>query len=155
VYVGPDAWLIVPDLAPGSGPVLTIGNGCRIGRRCMLAAMNCVRLEADVLLGPGVLITDHSHEFSDIEQPIHAQGLTSTGTVIMERNTWLGQGAVVVCPSGTLVVGRNSVIGANSVVTRSVPPYSVVVGSPARVIKRFDPEAGKWVSVQNEPARAL
>ena len=154
VYIGPDAWLNVPDVSPGTEPVLTLGNGCRIGRRCMIAATNCVRLEEDVLLAPSVLITDHSHEFSDIEVPIHVQGLTSSGTVILERNTWLGHGVVIVCPSGTLVVGRNCVVGANSVVTRSIPPYSVVVGNPARVIKRFDLEAGKWVSVKDAPVRA-
>lgn len=145
VYIAPETWLNVPE--PGPGAAITLEDGCKIGRRCMISARNSVRLEADVMLGPGVLITDHSHEFSNPEQPIHAQGLTAGGTVVVERNAWLGFGACIVCTSGTLVVGRNSVVGANSVVTRSVPPYSVVAGNPAKIIRRYDPESQKWTAV--------
>lgn len=111
----------------------------------MISAKNCVYLEEDVMLGPSVLITDHSHEFSAVDLPIHAQGLTAGGKVRVERNCWLGHGAAIVCTSGELVVGRNSVIGASSVVTRSIPPFSVVVGNPARILKRYDSRSRKWV----------
>ena len=77
--------------------------------------------------------------------PIYRQGLTAGGKVRIERNCWLSFGSAVICTSGELVLGRNSVVGANAVVTRSVPPYSVVVGNPARIIRRFDPETRKWV----------
>lgn len=97
------------------------------------------------MLGPSVLITDHSHGFSDVTVPIHAQGLTAGGTVRIERNCWLGHGAAVVCTSGDLVVGRNSVVGANSVVTRSVPAFSIVAGNPAKIVKQYDPTADEWV----------
>jgi abequosyltransferase len=145
VYMAPEAWLNIPEYLTNAPPALVIGNGCRIGRRCMLSAKNLIELEEDVLFGPSVLITDHSHEFSDIEMPIHAQGLTAGGTVRIERNCWLGHGAAIIGGAGELVVGRNSVVGANSVVTRSIPPYSVVVGSPAKILKRYDPDSQKWV----------
>jgi len=148
VYMAPETWLNVPEAGAGRGSAIVLENGCSIGRRCMISARNRVHLEQDVLLGPAVLITDHSHEFSDIEQPIQAQGLTAGGSVVVERNSWLGYGAAIVCTSGTLVVGRNSVVGANSVVTRSVPPYSVVAGNPAKVVRRYDLETGKWVAPQ-------
>jgi acetyltransferase-like isoleucine patch superfamily enzyme len=145
VYIGQDAWLNVPWGVAGAAPVIVIGNGCKIGRRCMLSAKNLIQLEEDVLFGPSVLITDHSHGFSDIDAPIHMQALTSGGTLRIERNCWLSYGAAVICTSGELVIGRNSVIGANAVVTRSVPPYSVVAGNPARVVRRFDSETRKWI----------
>jgi abequosyltransferase len=154
VFMGAYARLNVTDVAAGGPPVIRLDSGCKIGRGCLISAKNLVQLEEDVLLGPNVLITDHSHEFSDVEVPIHAQGINAGGTVILERNSWLGQGAVIVCTSGTLVVGRNCVVGANSVVTRSVPPFSVVAGNPAKVIKRFDPEAGKWVGVSDALTKA-
>jgi acetyltransferase-like isoleucine patch superfamily enzyme len=145
VYVAPGTWLNIPEPAVDAPAAIIIENGCRIGRRCMISAKNRVHLEPDVMLGPSVLITDHSHEFSNPDIPIHAQGLTVGGTVLIERNCWLGHGAAVICSSGSLSVGRNSIIGANSVVTRSVPPFSIVSGNPAKVIRRYDPGSGEWV----------
>lgn len=150
VYIAPHTWLNIPEPSADAPPALILGNGCKIGRRCMFSAKNLVHLEEDVLLGPAVLITDHSHRFSNLEMPIHAQGLSTGGRVRIERNCWLGHGAVIVCTSGELVVGRNSVIGANTVLTGSVPPFSVVAGNPGRMIKRYDPASAKWVK-EEEP----
>ena len=149
VYLAHHVWLNVPMVTPGAPPAISIGNGCRIGRRCMFTAINSVRLEDNVLVGPGVLIADHGHEFSDIDTPILAQGVTPGGTVLVEKNAWLGYSAKIVCSSGNLVIGRNSVVAANAMVTRSVPPFCVVAGNPATIIKRYDPESGKWVVPQD------
>ena len=148
VYIAPQTWLNIPEPAIDALPAIILENGCKIGRRCMISAKNRVHLEEDVMLGPSVLITDHSHEFHDPETAIHAQGLTAGGTVVIGRNCWLGHGAAVISTSGPLLVGRNSIIGANSVVTSSVPPCSIVAGNPARVVKQYDPESGKWSKVQ-------
>ena len=145
VYIAAQTWLNIPEPALGAPPAIIVGNGCRIGRRCMISAKTRVQLGEDVLLGPSVLITDHSHEFSNPNMPIHMQGLTAGGSVYIEKNCWLGHGSVVVGASGDVIIGQNSVIGANSVVTQSVPQFSVVVGSPARVIRHFDPASGNWV----------
>jgi lipopolysaccharide O-acetyltransferase len=51
---------------------------------------------------------------------------------------------VIACSRGDLSVGRNSIIGANSVVTKSIPSFSVVVGNPARIVSQYDPQAGEW-----------
>jgi len=150
VYIARDTWLNIPEPANAASPSIILENGCKIGRRSMISARNLVQLGADVMLGPSVAITDHSHEFSDPEQAIHAQGLTAGGTVTIEKNCWLGHGAAVICTSGNLTVGRNSVIGANSVVTRSVAAYSVVVGSPAKIVRRFDQDSGKWLKTETK-----
>jgi acetyltransferase-like isoleucine patch superfamily enzyme len=147
VYLAPGVWLNVPEPAPNKPAAIIIGDGCKIGRRCMITAKNCVELKEDVLLGPAVVIADHGHEFAGVDRPIHAQGLTPGGTVRIERNCWLGYGAAIVCTSGQLIIGRNSVVGANSVVSRSVPPYSVVAGNPARIVRQFDEKSGKWERV--------
>ena len=52
---------------------------------------------------------------------------------------------MIVCEQGELVIGRNCVIGANCVIARSIPPYSVVAGNPAKIVKQYDLEKGKWV----------
>ena len=149
VFIAQDAWLNIPEISLPPSATLIIDNGCKIGRRCMFSAKNKIHVEADVLFGPGVVVTDHSHAFADVDVPIHAQGLTAGGTVLIERNCWLGFGAAVIATSGEVVIGRNSVIGANSVVTRSVPPFSVVVGNPARIVRRFDSVTRQWSRVES------
>jgi len=150
VYIAPQVWLNIPERGTAAAAAIIVDDGCKIGRRCMISAKNLVHLENDVLLGPSVLITDHSHQFLDLELPIHTQGLTPGGTVRIERNCWLGHGAAVVCTSGDLVVGRNSIVGANAVLTSSVPPFSVVVGSPARVVRRYDAKLERWVKASED-----
>jgi acetyltransferase-like isoleucine patch superfamily enzyme len=111
----------------------------------MISSRNKVVLEQEVLFAPNVLIMDHNHEFSNPDLPILAQGVTEGGRVVIERNCWLGYGAVIVCTHGELTIGRNSVIGANAVVTRSVPPFSVVGGNPAKLLRTYDQRARAWV----------
>ena len=119
VYLAPDAWLNTVGDARDMGPKIVIGSGSKVGRRSMISARNKIVLEADVLMAPSVLIMDHNHEFSDVEKPIDAQGVTSGGRIFIGRNCWLGHCAAIVCNHGELNLGRNSVVGANSVVTQA------------------------------------
>ena len=88
---------------------------------------------------------DHGHAHEDITLPIKHQGITAGGRIRIEQGCWIGRGAAIVCSQGELVLGRNSVVAVNAVVTRSFPPYSVIVGNPARAVKQFDPAKRAWV----------
>jgi acetyltransferase-like isoleucine patch superfamily enzyme len=147
VYLAPDVWLNVAssDILQSTGIIL--GKGCRIGRRSMISARNCICVEENVVLSPSVLLMDHNHEYSDPDLPILAQGVTEGGTITIGRNSWIGFGAVVSCGKKALSLGRNCVVGANSVVTTSFPDYSVIAGNPARLLKRYDSASKQWIRV--------
>jgi acetyltransferase-like isoleucine patch superfamily enzyme len=140
-----DVWLNIPVAPDGGEPAIQFDEGCKVGRRCVISARNRIHFERDVIFAPSVLVMDHNHAFDDVTAPISHQGITTGGTIRIEEGCWIGFGAAIVCGKGELVIGKNSVIGANSVVTRSIPPHSVVSGNPGRVVKHFDSTRGEWV----------
>ncbi len=115
-----------------------------------IAATNYVEIGNNVLLASRVYISDHNHGIykgenqSDPDQPPGNHLLDSEQKVIIGDNVWIGQ-QVSILPG--VNIGKGSVIGANSVVTGNIPPYSLAVGAPARVIKIFNREQKQWINV--------
>jgi carbonic anhydrase/acetyltransferase-like protein (isoleucine patch superfamily) len=112
-------------------------SGIRLGRRTfvgegtMMRGQGGIRVGDNVLFGPGVQLLAVNHVFTDPDRPVMDQGITAEGIVI-EDNCWIGAGALVL---DGVTIGRGATVGAGSVVTSSVPPHKLVVGSPARVIR--------------------
>jgi acetyltransferase-like isoleucine patch superfamily enzyme len=150
VLLDREVWLNVPVASSNSEPALIIGSKSNIGRRSVISAINHIHIQESVLFAPAVFVTDHNHEYTDPTLPISEQGVTEGGRIVIEKNCWLGYGSMVLAPRGEVVIGRNSVVGAYSVVTQSCAPYSVLVGNPARVVKRYDPASGKWIKQPRE-----
>jgi acetyltransferase-like isoleucine patch superfamily enzyme len=122
-------------------PVVSIGDRCLIGRGSGIVGHFSIEIGNDVWTGHNVYITDQNHGYEDVERPISQQSQPERAVKIGD-GSWLGYGSVVL-PGVT--IGKHVVVGANSVVTHDIPDYSVAVGVPAKVIKRF--VDGQWKTV--------
>lgn len=108
-----------------------VGNNFGCAEFCYFGCAGGVTIGDNVMLGQNVRFHAQNHNFESIEIPICEQGTTQCG-IIIEDDCWFGSGSVVL---DGVRVGQGSVIGANSVITKNIPPYSVVVGAPAKVIR--------------------
>ncbi len=138
VFIGPNSWFqVIESNLEREGPVITIGDETSIVGSCTVTAVQCVVVERGVLMARNVYISDHTHEYGLHDVAIKDQGLAKVAPVCIREGAWLGQN-VVICPGVT--IGRNAVVGANSVVREDVPDFSVAAGSPAKIIRRAEPD---------------
>lgn len=152
VTICKDVWLHAHLSAENKGePVVTIGDRCHIARHCQISAKNRIHIESDVMVSACVLIQDHGRAHSDVTLPVGDQGFTEGGRIRIGEGCWIGHGAAILCEKGELTLGRNCVVAANAVVTRSALPFSVLAGNPARIVKQFDPVKGSWVLGSSSP----
>jgi acetyltransferase-like isoleucine patch superfamily enzyme len=127
----------------------------RVGRNTFIGESVVIRGQGGVTIGDSVLIAPHAkilavnHTYTDVTRPIIEQGISGRGIVI-EEGAWIGAGA---CVLDGVRVGEGAVVGANAVVTRDVPPHTVVVGSPAKVVRDLR-EATLIASRERDHARA-
>jgi lipopolysaccharide O-acetyltransferase len=131
----------------GIAPILHIGCNVQINDSVHIGAIERVVIGDDVLIASRVFISDHNHgdyhatdllsapEISPIKRPL------SSRPVYIGNNVWIGE---QVCILPGVSIGDGSIIGANAVVTRDVPPNSIAVGNPARVIRIYDQLEKKW-----------
>jgi acetyltransferase-like isoleucine patch superfamily enzyme len=132
VWIGGGSWL--QTLGDSNDVALGIGDGTSISGNVVISAARSVRLGTKVLIARGVYVSDHIHNYGDIGTAVLDQGIGRVAPVAIGDGAWLGEN-VVVCPGVT--IGRGAVIGANAVVTGDVPPHSLAVGAPARVVRSF------------------
>ncbi len=115
---------------PHSG--IWIGDHSLIGEYNVIRGQGGVRIGNRVYTSPMVQLLAVNHIFDDRDRPFVDQGITAQGITI-EDDVWVGSGAIV---TDGVTIGKGSVVAAGSVVTRDVPPYTVVAGAPAREIRK-------------------
>jgi acetyltransferase-like isoleucine patch superfamily enzyme len=123
----PGVWITAPDAAR-----IRIGSGTFLNLGVMIAAFELVEIGNHCMLANGCFVSDANHRFEDVHQPVTWQGFSTKGPTRIGDNVWCG--AHVVVTSG-VTIGERAIVGANSVVTTDVAPYSIVAGTPARVLK--------------------
>ncbi len=114
--------------------------GISIGRDCLIGEYNVIRGQGGVEIGDRVYTSPYTqllavnHVYEDSERPFVEQGITAEG-IVVEDDVWIGGGATV---TDGVHIGKGSVVAAGSVVTRDVPPHTVVAGVPARPVKQIE-----------------
>ncbi len=139
------AWLSVVRAVDGVTPTLTIGDRTRIGRLAHIACVGVIEIGPDVLTAERIFIGDTYHGYEDPTQPVLRQPMAAPKKVVIGRGAFLGIGSIVLMG---VTVGEGAYVAAGAVVTTDVPARTLVVGNPARPVKRWDEPSGSWVPVE-------
>jgi acetyltransferase-like isoleucine patch superfamily enzyme len=128
----------------------TINNGVGdviIGDKTFIGLGNViigpVRIGSYVMLAQNIVVSGLNHGYEDVEVPPSLQKV-SCKEIVISDNVWIGANSVI---TAGVTLGKHCVIGAGSVVTKDVPAYTVAVGNPARLIKKYNPESALWEKI--------
>jgi lipopolysaccharide O-acetyltransferase len=140
------SFICVTPEVEGITPSLTIGDRCRISRFTLISCVGEVTIGDDVMSGDRVFIGDANHNYEDPTRAHNLQGMSHPRPIHIGNSAFIGIGSAIL---HGVTVGEGAVVGAGSVVSSDIPPYTLAVGNPARVIRRYDDSAGKWVDVRD------
>jgi acetyltransferase-like isoleucine patch superfamily enzyme len=113
------------------GGNITLGNDCTVNPFTVLYGHGNLNIGDGVRIAAHCVIIPAQHRFNELDKPMHEQGISSEG-IIIEDNVWIGANCTIL---DGVRIGKNSVIGAGSVVTKSIPHDSIAVGVPAHVLR--------------------
>lgn len=139
VFIAYKTWLAAMPLT-GEKSKLIIEDGVHIGNLNHIYATQSIIIKKEVLTADKVYISDNLHGYEDINTSIIKQPIVQKKEVEIGEGSWLGENVCVIGAS----IGKHCVVGANSVVTKDVPDYCVIVGAPAKIVKRYCFEQQKW-----------
>jgi maltose O-acetyltransferase len=112
---------------------IEIGDNSGIGVNAQLFSTGLITIGNNVMMAPEVIILTQNHAYQDINIPMTEQGAQKAAPVVIEDDVWIGIRAIIL-PG--VRIGKSSIIAAGSVVTKDVPPFSIVGGNPAKIIKK-------------------
>src|SRR6201995_4594839 len=123
-----DSFLLIPPFYTAGGDEIRVGRNVFVNQNCTFYDLGGLDIGDDVMIGPNVSIITSGHPIA----PSQRRAGVTAKPIVIERNVWIGASATII---GGVTVGENSVIAAGSVVTKNVPPNTLVGGNPARVIR--------------------
>lgn len=114
------------------GEGIVIGNHVGFAQNAFISVRGNIEIGDDCIFGPNVSIHAENHIYDDPNQPIRRQGVTRLGVKI-GRDCWVGNGVIIL---DGVSIGDGCIIAANAVVNKDIPPYSIVGGVPAKILKQ-------------------
>ncbi|HVI97846.1 MAG TPA: sugar O-acetyltransferase [Sphingomonas sp.] len=123
-----ESFLLIPPFYTTGGENIRVGRNVFVNQNCTMYDLGGIDIADDVMIGPNVSIITSGHPID----PTQRHAFVTAKPITIERNVWIAAGATII---GGVTVGENSVVAAGAVVTRDVPPNSLVGGNPARVIR--------------------
>ncbi|MCX8474853.1 MAG: sugar O-acetyltransferase [Sphingomonas sp.] len=128
-----DGFSLIPPFYTTGGENIRIGRNVFINQNCTMYDLGGIDIGDDVMIGPNVSIITSGHPV----EPAQRRAAVVAKPIVIDRNVWIAAGATII---GGVTVGENSVVAAGAVVTRDVPPNTLVGGNPARVIRSIGNE---------------
>jgi len=125
-----EAFHLIPPLYSDHGLNIRVGRNVFINQACMLNDIGGIEIGDDVMIGPRVSLLTTGHPLD----PGRRRRQIVAAPIAIERNVWLGAGATVL---QGVTVGTDAVVAAGAIVTRDVPPRTLVAGVPARVLREI------------------
>ncbi len=127
----------------GVGDVI-IGNNTRIGMSNVI--IGPVKIGNDIMFAQNIVASGLNHVYEDINIPIADQAVF-TSQITIEDEVWIGANAVI---TAGVTIGKHSVVAGGSVVVKDVPPYSIVGGNPAKLLKQYNKDSGEWERIKSK-----
>lgn len=123
-----DSFLLIPPFYTTGGTNISVGRNVFVNQNCTFYDLGGLDLADDVMIGPNVSLITSGHPV----EPSRRRAAVVAKPIVIGRNVWIAAGATVI---GGVTIGENSVVAAGSVVTKDVPPNTLVGGNPARAIR--------------------
>lgn len=124
------SFVLIPPFHATGGSNTRVGRNVFVNQNCTFYDLGGLDIADDVMIGPNVSLITSGHP---IDPALRRDGVTAS-PIVIQRNVWIAAGAIVI---GGVTIGENSVVAAGAVVTRDVPPNTLVGGNPAQVIRRI------------------
>ncbi|HEY7898572.1 MAG TPA: sugar O-acetyltransferase [Gemmatimonadaceae bacterium] len=125
-----ESFSLIPPFYTAGGNEIRVGHNVFVNQNCTFYDLGGLDIADDVMIGPNVSLITTGHPI----EPAQRRAVTGT-PIVIEKGVWIAAGVTII---GGVTVGENSVVAAGSVVTRDVPPNTLVGGNPARVIRSID-----------------
>jgi acetyltransferase-like isoleucine patch superfamily enzyme len=149
--IGEDTWINVNHRDAGRIAV-DIGDYCQVGRRNFFTSGDLIKLGDYCLIGVDCQFLGAGHVYASPFIPYVFAEVSTGGTIEIGPNCWLGSGVTVL---KGVKIGFGSIIGAATLVTHDIPPLSIAIGNPCKVIRRYDIIAERWMDAREYGDRGL